>query len=308
MGRYNRLALRPYSFRVKYGQPGLEIANGGNVMSQPVTTMHAATPIAQPRALTLAMSVGGEAGLHDLPRLCKYGLGVEITDFIAVSTWQGDYQAHARRWAEALRDFPGGKCLHGAFIDLHPSAVEPEVVAFARRRHQQSLEVAATLGCDLMVVHSDFPTREALPVRQTERAARLVEYFGDLAHAATAYGVTLAVENIYDTNPRQLADLADAINLPNLGLSLDVGHANLYGPTYALDEWLAVLRPHLRHVHLHDNDGRYDRHWAVGSGSMSFRAFHEAVRDMAPAPRVTIEVVPREDAWRTFDALREQGW
>lgn len=277
-------------------------------MSQTMTTGQGIATTAQPRQLTLAMSVGGEAGLRNLARLRDHGLGVEITDFIAVATWQGDYQALARRWAAALRDFPGARCLHGAFIDLHPSATEPEIVAFARRRHQQSLVVAATLGCDLMVVHSDFPAREALPVRHTERAARLVDYFGELASAAAPYGVTLAVENIYDTNPQQLVALAAAIGAPNLDLSLDVGHANLYGPTYSLDDWVAALRPHLRHAHLHDNDGRYDRHWGLGDGSMSFRAFYEAALAMVPAPRVTIEVTPREDAWEALDTLRAEGW
>lgn len=261
-----------------------------------------------PRALSLAMSIGGEAGMHDLPRLREYGLGIEITDFIAPASWQADYRAHARRWAAALHGFPGGKCLHGAFIDLHPGALEPDLVAFARQRHQQSLEVATAIGCDLMVVHSDFPPREAVPTRHTERAARLTEYFGELAAAAMPYGITIVIENIYDTNPRQLADLARAIDAPSLGLSLDVGHANLYGPGYSLDDWVRTLQPALRHVHLHDNDGRYDRHWGIGEGVMSFRACYEALLDVTPAPRVTIEVSPREDAWQTLELLIDQGW
>lgn len=261
-----------------------------------------------PRALTLAMSVGGEAGLHDLPRLREYGVGVEITDFIAVETWQGDYRAHARRWAEGLRDFPCDKCLHGAFIDLQPGAMEPEVVAFARQRHQQSLEVAAVIGCDLMVVHSDFPPREAKPSQHTERTARLADYFGTLAATAATYGIMIVIENIRDTNPRQLIDLARTIDAPNLGLSLDVGHANLYGSTYSLDDWALALQPALRHVHLHDNDGRYDRHWGLGTGTMDFRAFLETVAEFAPAPRVTIEAAPRDDAWQTLEILIEQGW
>jgi len=32
-------------------------------------------------------------------RLREYGLGLEITDFIAPATWQTDFLAHARRWA-----------------------------------------------------------------------------------------------------------------------------------------------------------------------------------------------------------------
>jgi len=276
-------------------------------MAQTTTATTGTPHTAPPRGLTLAMSVGGQEAMSELPRLREYGVGVEITDFIGVATWQGDYQAHARRWAEALRGFPGDKCLHGAFIDMAPGALEPEVIAFARRRHQQSLEIAATLGCDLMVVHSDFPPREAQPTQHTERAARLADYFAALAADAAPLGITLVIENIHDSNPRQLADLAATTALPNLGLSLDVGHANLYGPAYALDEWALTLAPALRHVHLHDNDGRYDRHWGVGAGTMNFRAFLTTVAALAPAPRVTIEALPRADAWQTLEGLITGG-
>ena len=277
-------------------------------MAQATTTAIGMPDTAPQHGLTLAMSIGGEEGMNDLARLREYGIGVEITDFIGVATWQGDYRAHARRWAEALRGLPGHNCLHGAFIDLAPGAIEPEVVAFARRRHQQSLEVAATLGCDLMVVHSDFPPREAQPTQHAERAARLADYFGTLAAEAAPLGITLVIENIRDDNPRQLADLAAAIALPNLGLSLDVGHANLYGPAYALDEWALTLAPALRHVHLHDNDGRYDRHWGVGKGTMNFRVFLATVAAITPAPRVTIEAAPRAEAWQTLEGLIAGGW
>lgn len=277
-------------------------------MAQATTTATATRVTAQRHGLTLAMSIGGEEAVNELPRLREYGVGAEITDFIGVATWQGDYRAHARRWAAALRGFPGDKCLHGAFIDLAPGALEPEVVAFARRRHQQSLEIAATLGCDLLVVHSDFPPREAQPSQHAERAARLTDYFGTLATEAAPLGITIVIENIRDGNPRQLADLAAAIALPNLGLSLDVGHANLYGPTYALDEWALALAPALHHVHLHDNDGRFDRHWGVGAGTMNFRAFLATVAALAPAPRVTIEALPRADAWQTLEGLIADGW
>jgi len=41
---------------------------------------------------------------------------------------------------------------------------------------------------------------------------------------------------------------------------------------------------------------------------MDFRAFLETVAEFAPAPRVTIEAAPRDDAWQTLEILIEQGW
>jgi sugar phosphate isomerase/epimerase len=259
------------------------------------------------RLFPLAMQVSGTDGMSDLPRLSAQGLAVEIADFIPVPVWQDDYLALAKRWAEALRSFSGGICLHGAFIDLHPGAQESDVVALTRKRHRQSLEVAATIGCDLMVVHSDFPLREPKPQDKMALAAQLAEYFGALAAEAVPYGVTIVIENIFDRDPRQLADLAMAIDAPNLGLSLDVGHAHLYS-LQPLDTWVFALQPYLRHVHLHDNDGKHDRHWAVGEGNMVYRAFFEAVMSVENPPRVTVEVLGRAGAWQTVNALISQGW
>ncbi len=260
-----------------------------------------------PNTFPLAMQIDGELGMQDLPRLKAHGIGVEIADFIPVEMWQTEYMAHAHRWAAALCAFSGGKCLHGAFYDLKPSANEPDVRALTRKRHRQSLEVAATIGCDMMIVHSDFPLREPEPGPKRELAARLVEYFGALAAEAAPYGVTIVIENIFDRDPRQLTEIARAIDAPNLGLSLDVGHAHLSTPL-PLDRWVSDMQPYLRHVHLHDNDGVHDRHWAMGDGNIVFQSFFEAVTTIEHPPRVTVEVRLRGGAWRTVEMLVARGW
>lgn len=275
-------------------------------MNVPDGAMRAQYPSA-PRPFPLAIQMVGPEGIGDVPRIAAQGLGIELADFFPVTMWQSDYLTLARRWADALKGFSGGKCLHGAFIDLHPGAQEPEIVALTRTRHRQSLEIAATIGCELMVVHSDFPLRDPEPVQKRDLADRLVAYFGALAAAAAPYGVTLVIENIFDRDPRQLTDLARAVGAPNLGLSLDVGHAHL-SAAYPLDYWVYAMQPYLRHVHLHDNDGIHDRHWAMGDGAIVFRPFFEAVTAVENPPRVTVEVLLRAGAWRTVAALVAQGW
>lgn len=257
-------------------------------------------------AFPLAMQVAGEGGRRDLPRLAAQGLAVEVADFFEVAMWQGDWRGAAREWAEALRGFPHPRALHGAFIDLAPGATEPEVVAFARTRHRQSLEVAATLGCDLMVVHSAFPQRDPMPGQRAALAGRLADYFAALAADAAAHGVALAIENIQDARPEPLVALVRAIDAPNVGLSLDVGHAHLYS-SLALDAWVWGMQPYLRHCHLHDNDGVHDRHWPLGDGTMTFRAFFEAAGAVPEPPRVTVEV-PHGGAWATVRGLIADGW
>ena len=55
--------------------------------------------------------------------------------------------------------------------------------------------------------------------------------------------------------------------IPELGLHLDIGHANLLLPQNSSDEIITAFRGRLRHVHLHDNKGgSADLHLPLGCG------------------------------------------
>ncbi len=76
------------------------------------------------------------------------------------------------------------------------------------------------------------------------------------------------IENLpgdYNSAP-QLGELLD--EMPELGLHLDIGHANLQVPHNTTDEILAAYGKRLRHVHLHDNKGgSADLHLPLGTGT-----------------------------------------
>ncbi len=90
---------------------------------------------------------------------------------------------------------------------------------------------------------------------------------GELLPYAAERGVGIMLENLPgDFNTaQQLGELLDP--LPELGLHLDIGHANLMVLQSTVDELLAAYGTRLRHVHLHDNKGGGADciyHWAPG--------------------------------------------
>ena len=69
---------------------------------------------------------------------------------------------------------------------------------------------------------------------------------------------------------RQMAELLDP--LPELGLHLDIGHANLLVVQSSVGELLEAYGSRLRHVHLHDNKGgSADLHLPLGTGTVDLR-------------------------------------
>lgn len=200
------------------------------------------------------------------------------------------------------------------------------------------LDVCSAIGADVMVYHSaqialrsaDQDTSTRLP-----NAGELQEMWRyetaqirEMAAYAADKGITIAVEN-RDPHLWELAALArhgkgaadlttyhagmrldliaqqvEEINLPNVGMCLDVGHAFLSAPYWQSTDYLAAIRqvaPLIKHVHFHDNFGRLDD-WAR---SMAERlAFGEADNHMPPG----WGAIPLGGVLQALKAADYRGW
>jgi sugar phosphate isomerase/epimerase len=91
-------------------------------------------------------------------------------------------------------------------------------------------------------------------------------------------------------------------------LSLDVGHAHLMqalgGPS--IESWLLEGAHLLAHVHLQDNDGAADRHWACGDGQIEWLPVLRSLERLVTPPRLLLEVSPGDLA-RAAAHLSESG-
>ncbi len=46
----------------------------------------------------------------------------------------------------------------------------------------------------------------------------------------------------------------------------------------------------LKHVHIHDNDQKADRHWSLGKGTFDFEAFYSSIENNTSNITLSIEV------------------
>ena len=130
----------------------------------------------------------------------------------------------------------------------------------------------------------------------------------DLMETARPLGVGLMIENLPDSfnTAAQLGDLLHP--LPELGLHLDLGHANLHRGHNAAESILAAFGPRLRHVHLHDNKGgTADLHLPLGAGSVDVDRSLQALRAHGYDGTITLEVFSPDRRLLAFsrDRLRE---
>ena len=198
--------------------------------------------------------------------------------------------------AEKARGIPR-LTLHAPFCELTPCAVDPYVAEVSRRRYEQAAELALSHGVTRMVVHGGFIPNVYDPRWYVERSPRFWRDF--LADKPADFG--LLIENVLDDAPELPRDVLAGVDDPRAGACLDIGHAHVASKTPVL-RWIEVLTPWLRHAHLHDNDGAFDRHAPLGAGTIPCEAVLRALPEKCT---LTLENMEAE---RSLRWLKDKGW
>ena len=118
-----------------------------------------------------------------------------------------------------------------------------------------------------------------------------IESLGELIEYGKKRGVGIMIENL-PGDYNNVAQLGDLLNpLPDLGLHLDIGHANLLNPVNATEAILDAFGSRLRHVHLHDNRGGHeDLHLPLGAGNIDLKRMIGALERCGYDGTITLEV------------------
>ncbi len=182
-----------------------------------------------------------------------------------------------------------------------------EVRQAAVNELERCLGVFAAVGVRWMNVHPD----RNIPMHDRAFAvARNLESLAAVLRRGRDLGVGVMVENVPGefNSAEQLDDLLAP--LPELGLHLDIGHANLLAPPDTVETMLAAHAGRLRHVHLHDNrGGAADLHLPLGAGSVDVGRGLRALRAAGYDGTITLEVFSPDRRLLAFSRERlREAW
>lgn len=241
---------------------------------------------------------------------------IEIQDFVMPEIFAGDPSELIASYKRALGGHRGLRGIHGPFFGLDLSNPDREIRAVIQRRLLKGLEIAEALGGSHMVVHSPFTywhvlNRDNYPAVADQILNAMADCLAPVLVRAGEIGCTVMLENIDDTDPSARVRVVQAIDHPQLRVSLDTGHAELahgrYGAPPVVD-YVAQAGAWLGHVHLQDADGYADRHWHPGEGTIPWPAVFAALERSDASPRLILEVRDRlERLPATVKALEAQG-
>lgn len=102
-------------------------------------------------------------------------------------------------------------------------------------------------------------------------------------------GIEIVLENDVEKSPDLLVDLVRTVKSPSLQLCLDIGHLHYFSP-YSSLYWVNKMGSYLKHIHIHDNDQKADRHWPIGKGTFNFETFFSSLENNTSNITLSIEV------------------
>ncbi len=209
----------------------------------------------------------------------------------------------ARRVAESL-GVPFDS-IHGVFgPDIDPSSPDGAHRARCVEIYEDEARLALDLGCSGVVVHPSaytpdysFYDKDEADRLQSARWGFLDDFLRRLAEVGARRGTVFLIENLprnaaLGHDPTALAERVGAAGSEWIRMCFDAGHAHL---TADLAAELRRCAPVIGYLHVHDNDRIADQHLMPSDGSIDWRAFSAALRELALDAVCMLEVFYDEE-------------
>jgi len=189
---------------------------------------------------------------------------------------------------------------------VHPlSIASPDEAAraLAVGETKAALELARRVPLSVLVVHPGLQDSLLSPAVQNSReaVARSVE---EIAACASPLGVRVALEVIPNAmaTAGALVDLLDELDIPEVGVCLDFGHAHLQGGVVDAIETLSGV---LAATHVHDNHGRRDEHLAPFDGTIDWTGALMALQKVGYEGTMMLELASADPSAPALDRARQ---
>ena len=191
--------------------------------------------------------------------------------------------------------------LHGPFYDLTPGGIDKKILKATRERLREAFDIIPLFEPLSIVCHTGYDRRRYHEV-EDEWLETALETWQPLVKDLQGTRTTLMLENVYEETPTLLLRLLSGLNTERAGFCFDAGHMNVFSET-DIKGWLTPMKPFLRQVHLHDNDGTRDDHLAIGAGRIDFESLFTYLDENHLRPIVTLEAHQEEAVWQSLEVL-----
>jgi len=192
----------------------------------------------------------------------------------------------------------------GAWINpLSIASADGAARAQAVRETEAALELARLVPVSVLVVHPGL--QDSLLSRSVQNsldaAMRSIEEIADIA---SPLGVRVALEVIPNamSTAEALVNLLDRLDMPEVGVCLDFGHAHMQGDVIDAIETLSGV---LVATHVHDNHGRRDEHLVPFEGTIDWAGALAALQKIGYDGTLMLELAGADPAAPALERARQ---
>ena len=182
--------------------------------------------------------------------------------------------------------------VHAPFADINIASLSKPILNAMLKRLEKSIICAHDLNAYLWVFHPGLKTGISMFYPRMDWLQN-VETAQSLFKIASDYAVKIAIENVPEPYPFLMKSVEDFKKFygevdGDIGLVLDIGHANINGQ---IELFLKTFADRLVHIHAHDNDGRNDQHLGIGYGNVDWENIANLLKRTSYDKVVIIESV-----------------
>lgn len=191
--------------------------------------------------------------------------------------------------------------LHGPFYDLVPGGMDKNMLKATRERLKEVFDLIPVFEPVSIVCHTGYDRKRYNEVRD-EWLEIAVETWTPLVEDLKGTQTILLLENVYEKTPTMLQNLLRRLDSENTGFCFDAGHMTVFSET-TMEGWLKAVGPFVKELHLHDNDGTWDDHLAIGAGKIDFETLFKYLEGNHLRPIITLEAHKEKWIWQSIEAL-----
>jgi sugar phosphate isomerase/epimerase len=200
--------------------------------------------------------------------------------------------------------------VHAPLSDINLASHNQAIRKSSLAQIKNSMDIANNIDSKVVVVHPGY-----MPILGRKIKDKIFQYNRNSLKECSDYaqdlGVKMCVENMPDIEDLLYKDLEELKNLVldiDAHMTLDVGHA--HNNQFTVEDMLKS--PRIEHIHLHDNDGSFDNHNALGScekkggQGLDFESLFKGLKKINYKGILVVEVEHPHEVGESLDYLKSK--
>lgn len=192
--------------------------------------------------------------------------------------------------------------VHSPLSDINLASHNQSIRQSSIQEIKKSMDRAVDWDAKLVVVHPG-----SMPIMGRRIEKKIFQYNMESLRECSLYaqecGILMCVENmpvIEGLLFQDLNELNSLLNEIDAYMTLDVGHAH----NSCFKPRDMIQSPLIKHIHLSDNDGTWDHHNALGTGSIDFNSLFKGLNKVKYDGVLVVEVKNPQDVAESLEYIK----